>query len=225
MPFTYTVPLGVSRTCLWSHRPWHPTAIQSSQRENRSQSAAVGGGWPGGVEVVVFSQFFWQLRVFPRISFQLAGVFTRVHFGGSLLVNCSQVSWLKDLCKISPICKFYHIFSLGDVGLCLTDSCKKHLTIHPKCFNFKSNVLQRHCGDREPMTRQGTRNLQTAWNVWPFKWSGKPAVCFVFSRDGWFCFFRYSDVFHGSWSLGGELVGTCSAWEFYCTNGRIGVHP
>lgn len=62
----------------------------------------------------------------------------------------------------------YHWEMLGYI---LTDSCKKHLTIHPKCLttsrhcrdpnNFKSNVLQRHCRDRGPMTRQGTWNLQT----------------------------------------------------------------
>ena len=56
----------------------------------------------------------------------------------------------------------------------MTDSCKKHLTIHPKCLttarhrrdpnNFKSNVLQRHCGDRGPMTRQGTWNLQCVFS-------------------------------------------------------------
>ena len=117
--------------------------------------------------------------------------------------NCVRYHWLVT---------FYHILSLGDVELYLTDSCKKHLTIHPKCLttsrhrrdpnNFKSNVLQRHCGDRGPMTRQGTWNLQCVFS--------SDLTADSVSLDILMCS-TVLEAWVGNWM---ELVGTWSASEF-----------
>ena len=206
MPFTYAVLLDVSRTCLWTHRPWRPTAIQlaaekAAAKVQRFQRLA-GGCWSCSVFTDFLAAGSLSKNFLSQVLFSgKISSWTEAKLPG--WKNCVRYHWLVT---------FYHILSLGDVELYLTDSCKNHLTIHPKCLttsrhcrdpiNFKSNVLQRHCGDRGPMTRQGTWNLQCVF-------SSDLTVDSV-SLDILMCS-TVLEAWVGNWM---ELVGTWSASEF-----------